>query len=458
MVAENGVSRYGSKTNCSGVQFRSVATQCTEPRGHSSHGHLQVHNPYRSRAIRGFAGGRGRAVSVLTAELLHPALAALAALLVTALLVPLLCVPAQKFGLVDHPTRRKRHGESTPMSGGLAIAGGLLVGLVLAFGADWGAFWSLPAGALVLLLLGVVDDIRPLSALFRLVVQLLVSTALVLSTDIHLHLLGEIFGTAFGPVGLGPMSAVFTILCITFLVNAVNMTDGLDGLAGGLGFFILILLAVVAALDSAPAWLFAMPLLWAAALSGFLLHNARSLILERARAFLGDSGSMMLGYALAWLAIALVTREGSGVTPVTMVWLLLIPAMDTLALFCRRILQGRSPFSPDRAHLHHILERMGQPPPVAVHRIHLAVFATGLFGILGWQTGWPEWLMFGLATGLILAYIAALINAHRLLRMAHRIRRRRAASRALRRKQCGSGSNLEQGTVRAGPRNGGGHP
>jgi UDP-GlcNAc:undecaprenyl-phosphate GlcNAc-1-phosphate transferase len=310
-------------------------------------------------------------------------LAALAALLATALLVQLLRAPAQKIGLVDHPTRRKRHREPTPMSGGLALAGGLLVGLVLAFGTDWGTFWSLPAGALVLLLLGVVDDVRPLSALFRLLVQLAVSTALVLSTDIHLHLLGPILGPAVGPVGLGPLSAVFTVLCITFMINAINMTDGLDGLAGGLSFVIFVLLAVVAVLDEAPAWLIALPLLWAAALGGFLPFNARSPILDRAKVFLGDSGSMMLGYVLAWLAIALVTREGSGVTPVTMAWLLLIPAMDTLALFCRRILQGRSPFSPDRTHLHHILRRAGQTIPVAVHLIHLAVFATGLFGILG---------------------------------------------------------------------------
>ena len=347
---------------------------------------------------------------------------------VAALLVPLLNKPAARIGLLDHPNHRKQHEAPTPLTGGLALALGAVAAFLVAFGGQWQPFWTLPLGAAVLLVVGLIDDIRPISATLRFLVQIVVAAVMVYGGGLEVHVLGPIFGDAVGPVGLGPVSGVFTVACMVFMINAVNMMDGLDGLSGGAAFVTFLLLFAVAALDGAPSGLQALPLLLAGATLGFLVWNLRRPFRPRARAFLGDNGSMVLGYAMAWLAIALATREGAGVYPITIAWLLIIPAMDTLALFVRRIRLGRSPFSADRAHLHHLLQRAGYRVSTSVYMIHGLVLAAGLFGVLGWQQGWPPALLFVLAAAVLIGYQVLLARASSLLRWRHRRLRETAAA------------------------------
>nr|WP_240956442.1 undecaprenyl/decaprenyl-phosphate alpha-N-acetylglucosaminyl 1-phosphate transferase [Wenzhouxiangella sp. XN79A] len=333
--------------------------------------------------------------------------------------------PAARLGLVDHPNHRKQHEAPTPLTGGLALALGAVAAFLVAFGGQWQPFWTLALGAAVLLVVGLLDDIRELSASLRFLVQIFVAAVMVYGGGLEVQSLGPVFGAGLGNIGLGPFSGLFTIACVVFMINAVNMMDGLDGLAGGAAFVAFLLLYAVALLDGAPAGLRALPLLMAGATLGFLVYNLRRPIRPRARAFLGDNGSMVLGYAMAWLAIAIATREGAGVYPVTIAWLLIIPAMDTLALFVRRIRLGRSPFSADRAHLHHLLQRAGYRVSTSVYMIHALVLLAGLFGVLGWQQGWPPALLFVLAAAVLIGYQLLLARAARLLRWRHRRRRRR---------------------------------
>ncbi|MEE4639367.1 MAG: undecaprenyl/decaprenyl-phosphate alpha-N-acetylglucosaminyl 1-phosphate transferase, partial [Wenzhouxiangella sp.] len=203
-----------------------------------------------------------------------------------------------------------------------------------------------------------------------------------------------------------------------FLINVINMTDGVDGLAGGISLLFFAVLALIAWLSGAPASLVGICLVMMAATGGVLLWNMRFPFRNSASAFMGDAGSMMLGFAAAWLAIAVATVPGSGreVYPILIVWVLLVPSMDTIAITVRRLSRGRSPMAPDRTHLHHIMRRCGLSVTATVSVIHLAVLGSGLFGVVAWWAGVPEWILFVLATGIIVTYTLALLNAHRILR------------------------------------------
>ena len=341
-------------------------------------------------------------------------------------LIPMLNGPAQRIGLTDDPCHRKRHFGSVPLTGGLAMFLAVILAMLVK-GNNLVNYSSLLAGMTVLLILGMIDDRREVRALIKLMVQIGVASMAVLWGGMELTQLGALLGPGYGPVGLGPFSVPFSIACIVFLINVVNMADGVDGLAGGTGFLFFAGLAVIAWLGSAPPSLITVSITMAAATAGFLVWNMRFPFRDRASGFMGDAGSMMLGFAAAWLAIAVATHGGrDSVYPVSVAWLLLIPAMDTVALTFRRISQGKSPMAPDRSHLHHLLSRSGFSVTATVGLIHLAVVVTGLLGIAGWMLGLPEWLMFAVAAAAFVGYTLLLLNAHRLLRWRLRLRRRQA--------------------------------
>jgi len=345
----------------------------------------------------------------------HLAVAYLFAFGVAFVLTPALARPARRIGLIDHPDQRKRHCTPTPLTGGIGLMAGFIAGLLLADIA-LAPYWSLITGMLILMLIGLADDLTQVSANVRMLSQIGVAALMVYGGGLEARVLGELFGPLYGPVGLGWLAGPFTIACVVFMINAINMADGLDGLAGGMALVILVMLAGAAWMDGLGNGLITLPLLMAVATLGFLVHNVRLPGRARARAFLGDTGSMVLGYAIAWLAVAIGTHPQAEIYPISIAWIVIVPGMDTLALFFRRLHLGRSPFSPDRAHLHHIVHRSGVNVASTVHIIHMLVLLTGLFGVLAWQHQWPEWTLFTLAAMLMLGYQALLANARRILR------------------------------------------
>ena len=353
------------------------------------------------------------------------ALATATAFLVAALMVPALQLPARRIGLTDDPCHRKRHNGSIPLTGGLAM----FLAILAAFGLNAGNlidYTSLIVGMAALMAMGIADDLLDLRAVFRLLVQILVATLAVTWSGLEVHQLGSLFGPAFGPVGLGPFSPAFTVLSIVFLINVINMTDGIDGLAGGISLLFFALLALIAWLTAAPVSLLTMCLMMAAATAGFLVWNMRFPFRRSASAFMGDAGSMMLGFAAAWLAIAVATTPETSqrVYPIVIVWVLLVPSMDTIAVTLRRLSRGRSPMAPDRTHLHHIMRRCGLSVTATVGLIHLSVLGSGLAGVMAWRAGVPEWVLFSVAAGAIALYTLALLSAHRILRWGLRRRSR----------------------------------
>lgn len=344
--------------------------------------------------------------------------AAVVAFLATVGAIYLLDRPARIFGLIDHPCRRKRHIGVVPLTGGIAIGLGLVASAALV-PVDWFVYWSLAAGMLVLLVLGTLDDRHPLRARLRLLVQLAVASMIVLA-GVRVGWLGDPFGT--GPVGLGIFAIPLTILAVAFMVNAVNMMDGMDGLCGGVVFLALIGLFLIA-LGAGSLPLASAILVLASALAAFLLFNVRFPGRSRAIVFLGDSGSMMIGFALAWFAVALAGDPSGSVAPITVAWLLIIPAADSLAVIVRRTLRGRSPMAPDRTHLHHILLRAG----FSVRQAWLVVMLNQL-ALVGVAVGChlaacsQPW-QFVLAIMVFLGYITFSMNARYFIRARLRSRR-----------------------------------
>ncbi|MDZ7852006.1 MAG: MraY family glycosyltransferase [Halomonas sp.] len=319
------------------------------------------------------------------------------ALALSALAILLLRQPAIAWGLADIPGGRKQHQGTVPLTGGLGVFAGFLLVQPLQ-PLPVGELWPLYLGLVALVACGVIDDARDMRSTVKLGVQLAVALLLVIGGQLSLDYLGQ-FPLA-GAVHLGWLAAPVTVVAVAGLINAINMMDGVDGLAGGSALSVLGWLGVVAALQS-QLTLLAVIVTLAASVVGFLLFNLRHPWRRSASVFMGDAGSMALGFAIAWFVVALSQSENAVVSPVAYAWLLALPVMDTLSLMVRRLRKGRSPFSADRDHLHHIFLRAGFTPGQTTVLLMLLVAALGAVGVVFSLAGVPDVL---LLLGLVLLF------------------------------------------------------
>jgi len=266
-------------------------------------------------------------------------------------------VPISKpFGLLDYPDARKRHGFATPLVGGLAIFTGILTGWMWLGQAQH--FNDVVLGtACLLVLLGAIDDKYGLRVGVRVVVEIAAVLIVISTTGVYVHSLGVLHGY---DLQLGWLGIPFTLLAVIGLINAFNLMDGIDGLAGCLALISTGAIALLMAPDM-PAPLTVIVLLLAAALYPFLMANL-GLLGRKAKVFLGDCGSVVLGYVIAWTLIALSQSSPRLISPGLVLWCVALPVMDTLAVIYRRLKRGVSPFTPDRTHIHHLLLNAGWGP------------------------------------------------------------------------------------------------
>lgn len=301
---------------------------------------------------------------------------------VTGSLIRLLLKPALRFGWVDHPCPRKRHAEPTPMFGGLAVWAGLTFGDFML--CEAAGFCAALFAMAAVMLIGFYDDFRPMRPFSRLLLQGGVGLFLVLTSDARLTNLGDILG---GGVIEGEWLAWWlTPIAIMGMINAFNMIDGLDGLAAGLAWVAMALLCALVTVAALPAGeLLGLLGVMLAALTGFLAFNLRYPGHPRASIFLGDAGSTLVGFLVAWFLIRASQSPSPVLEPVTSLWLVAIPLMDTVALMIRRARQGRSPMAADRQHLHHLLLAQG----LSVERVVMTMLGIGLcLGVFGCLLQW----------------------------------------------------------------------
>ncbi len=307
----------------------------------------------------------------------------LLALLVAAALTPLVALLARKRRLLDQPDAiRKLHGRAVPRLGGIAVAAAFLTPVIAlalhdndvanAVYADLRLTLGFIGGGVAIVALGIYDDLRGMRARQKFVVQFAVAAAM-WAVGFRIEHLGGSMGIM---VELGLLSMPVTLLWIVGVVNAVNLIDGLDGLAAGIALAATLVLAGVAfAADHVLLCLLMVAL--AGSLVGFLIFN-----FNPARIFLGDSGSLFLGFFLAVASLWTHQKANAALT-VTLVPLLAlaVPLLDTTLCIVRRMARGQNPFSPDREHLHHRLMALGLTHRGAVLTLWGVAAVFGLAGL-----------------------------------------------------------------------------
>ena len=283
----------------------------------------------------------------------------LVALAVTALVMWFAEPSARRLNLLDHPNKgRKDHAAPVPVTGGIAMVAGVCVATIalLPMTPSIRAFLL---ASVMLLLVGLIDDLVDVRWYVRIGAQATAALILVYIGGVRIEQIGPLFG--FGQMSLGGLSVPFTVFATVGLINAVNMVDGMDGLAGSLVLAALVMMTG-AAWYSGNLPMVERLMILGGAVMAFLTWNVRLPWRRRARAFMGNAGSAFLGLMIAWVSFRLTQNPGHPVSPVLALWLLPIPVMDCLVLIVRRLQEGRSPFSAGRDHIHHLMIDAGFTP------------------------------------------------------------------------------------------------
>jgi UDP-GlcNAc:undecaprenyl-phosphate GlcNAc-1-phosphate transferase len=343
----------------------------------------------------------------------------------TLLLLRLLSRLAVRVGLVDYPGRRKRHRGAIPLIGGPAVLAGFCFGALMVADTLY-VYRPLFAALGILLVAGLLDDLNDLSPAQKFLAQLAAGIVMISWGGMTVSHLGNLFG--YGPVALHGIAFPITVVCLLGLINAMNMADGADGLASGLTLIAFAYLFVCAILIgfqvSAQLILTAF-----VALLAFWSINMRFPWQQRGKAFLGDSGSMMLGMLLTWFSVELA-QPGSGFPPIAAVWFLAIPLLDMGVVIIRRLARKQSPFKAGRDHLHHVLIAAGLPPAVAVLAILALGLGLGAIGFAAWRAEVPDFVMFYAFVALLAVSIPISWQWRRILRHLNRFARRHRADGA----------------------------
>jgi len=286
---------------------------------------------------------------------------ALTALAISMAMISPLIRYGRRFALIDIPNARKVHEHPVPRVGGIAIALGTFLPLLLWLPMTQEYVAFLLALAMIFLF-GLLDDWREMSYRRKFLGQILPVLIVVFYGGVRVEYL-PLVGLEAIPEYL---SIPITIIALIGVTNAVNLSDGLDGLAGGLSLLTLVGVAVMAYLANGDQ-LVMVALAIMGGIMGFLRYNTYP-----ARIFMGDGGSQFLGFSAGVLVIILTQQVHEAMSPVVALFLLGIPILDTLAVMSQRMLEGRSPFSPDKNHIHHKLLALGLDHYEAVFIIYVA--------------------------------------------------------------------------------------
>lgn len=339
-------------------------------------------------------------------------------MVLTLMVTPALMWAANNYGLLDHPDERKQHHAAIPLVGGLAMFFAIAVSAMW-FLADTDVFWALLVALSIIVVVGFLDDRYGLSVRVRFLAQGIAALIMALFAGAQLASLGDLLG--LGTVAVGVFAVPFTVFAMVGMANAVNMTDGMDGLAGGLALISAVFVAVAAYVAGRENTLITL-LILGGALIGFLIFNMRFPWQRQAKIFMGDSGSLMLGFLLAWAVIRVTQADHNALAPAAALWFFAIPLWDTVSLMLRRIRKGQSPFHPGRDHLHHILLRMGYTDAQVVQFIHLVALVCGGIGLAGWWLGVADAVMFYAFMAVFALYCYGVQHAWKLMRVVFRVR------------------------------------
>lgn len=323
-------------------------------------------------------------------------LTASVAFIISFLAIPVVLKIADLKKLYDIPDERKLHTHPVASLGGIGIFGGFLFASLLSIQGQFNPeFQYFFAAALVIFFLGLKDDMVVLSATKKFIGQLIAASILIHLGGIKLDSMYGLFGIEEVPEAFGLAMSYFTIILI---INSFNLIDGIDGLAGSLGLLTMLVLGTYFFMVDQVAYA-----LLAFAMSGslvaFLIFNHHP-----AKIFMGDCGSLMVGLVSAILVIKFINTATDPIVKIPVASavsvafaVLIVPLLDTLRVFAIRIVNGRSPFSPDRNHIHHLLLDKGWGHAAVTF---ICVSANVFFIVLAYslRSIGPSWLMLTMLT------------------------------------------------------------
>ncbi len=274
-------------------------------------------------------------------------------------LIPFLMRHASFLNMLDEPGERKVHTVAIPRCGGLGLAIGAIIAILFSvpFKTE---IVSLFAGSLIIIVFGILDDQMELSYKWKFLGQF-VAVFVAMSGGLYISLVPF---SGLEP-GLMIITLPLTVFFVIGVTNAVNLSDGLDGLAAGTMLMTFAAIAYLA-IDGHGIVVAVMALAVAGGIVGFLWFNTHPAIV-----FMGDTGSQFLGFMAVFLTIYLTQEVNKALNPALPLLLLGLPILDTLSVMVRRIRAGRSPFSPDKTHIHHRLMQYGFSHGEAVGSIYL---------------------------------------------------------------------------------------
>jgi len=351
---------------------------------------------------------------------------------VSLLIIPFVIRLARKCDCIDLPGKRSFHKDPTPRWGGLAFAIGIIP--VFFFLHIDRQVLSFIIAALILVVIGGIDDCKGLGWKVKLLATLVAISIVVFMGDIVIRDIG-LYGFN-RRITLGIIAIPFTYLCIVGVTNAINLIDGLNGLAGGIAmiaFFFLGLGGFIAGEHTLAFICFA----FAGALLGFLFYN-----FPRAKIFMGDSGSLLLGFSLAVLSIQLTQgnnhfhslkpilneadlflaalSENLVLQPMFPVLVLLLPIFDTLRVMSMRMFQRKNPFHADKTHLHHLFIRKGNTPEVTVMILWALSCFYGFIAVLLVRRSSTPYLIVVLIICLIMSLFAESMSRRKRIRIGNK--------------------------------------
>lgn len=320
--------------------------------------------------------------------------------------------------LVDKPGGRKQHDGLIPLVGGIAIYISVFISTILFLDQPIFIRLFLMAGGLIVFL-GMVDDRYDLSPRSRLVGQILICGIFVYGLDVRIESFGNLFGV--GEIDAGVLSYPLTILSLMGAMNAFNFLDGMDGLVGSVAMVSFVgLVALFGANGDSNFQLLSMA--FVGATGAFLIFNIWGQPQKRnfKKVFMGDSGSMFLGLSLGVLLIKGSQGDGAAFSPITSLWLVLLPMTDMFTIMYRRIKRGKSPMAPDRTHIHHMLLRAGLKKYQTLHLMVLIQLGFVTLGIFIMEQGYPDLTSFTLALVFVFIYQLIMKRSWRLIRWARK--------------------------------------
>lgn len=274
-------------------------------------------------------------------------------------LIPPIMKWADKIGAIDLPDARKVHSEAIPRVGGIAMVLGSVIAIVLLAELSQQVI-AILLGFVVIWGFGLWDDRCELNYKTKFLGQLLAVVVVVTWGDVVVRTFPFIDGHLPDYIAIP-----FTIFALVGITNAINLSDGLDGLAGGTSLITISMVALLA-YDAGGSDVVLIAMAVAGSILGFLRHNTHP-----ARLFMGDTGSQFLGFSLGVLVIVLSQSVNSAMSPLIPLMLLGLPILDTFAVMGQRLYEKRSPFSPDKNHIHHKLLAIGLDQYEAVFIIYL---------------------------------------------------------------------------------------